>query len=78
MVITLQLGTQEEVESWANDFGLTHAVVFDGNNSIISSFLPQGGNFGIPNVQVLSPGMKVEIVNEHGINPSQIEGWLPR
>ena len=76
MVFTLFLTGDNAQQEWASTHGLTHPVVDDSNYDVTGRFV--SGSFGIPNVQVLSPGMKVEITNINSITAAQIEEWLPR
>jgi hypothetical protein len=58
--------TQEDAAEWADSYGLTFPVLADPNNTgfnYISTDPSIGGSYGLPNSQLLSPGMRVEIVN---------------
>ena len=58
--------TQEDAESWANQYGLTFPVLADPNSTLINYIRTDpnfSGGYGLPNKQLLSPGMQVEIVN---------------
>ena len=72
-----QAPSQADLQSWANDNGLTHPVLADGdingdgyNFDITASYLWGGsptngfsGSFGLPNMQLLSSGMVIEHSN---------------
>ena len=72
MTLLLSSGGQQE---WASSFGLTHPVLDDSSYAVMSRFV--SGSFGIPNIQILSPGMKVEVTNSNSIDISLIEQSLP-
>ena len=76
MVITLFLTGDGGQEEWVSTHGLTHPVLDDSGYDVIGRFI--SGSFGIPNVQVLSPGMQVQITNTNHVSPSDFEAWLPR
>ena len=72
MVITLIIesnsgpATQNDAAIWANEYGLTFPVLADPYNTgwnYISTDPSVSGGYGIPNSQLLSPGMWVEKVN---------------
>jgi hypothetical protein len=71
---------QEDLETWANMHGLSHPVLQDTSGvawNYIQTGLPAGsGSYGLPNLQMLSPGMVVEITNGH-VTSSDIESHLP-
>ena len=58
--------TAEDAATWANDYGLTFPVLADPSNTLIDYIRTDpnfSGGYGLPNKQLLSPGMQVEIVN---------------
>ena len=84
MVITLIIesntgpATQNDAASWASDYGLTFPVLADPNNTgwnYISTDPSVSGSYGLPNSQLLSPGMKVEKVNG-GVYPADFSPFL--
>ena len=84
MVITLIIesnsgaATQADAAQWANDYGLTFPVLADPNNTgwnYIGTDPSISGSYGLPNSQLLSPGMQVEKVNG-GVNPNDFMSYL--
>ena len=75
-----QTPTTSDLMDWANTYGITHPVVADSSFNEAVSYLWANPNFngsiGLPNMQLLSPGMVVELSNEW---PSQgtIVSYLP-
>ncbi len=70
--------TQADAAEWANQHGLTFPVLADPNNTgwnYIQTDPSIQGSYGLPNTQLLSPGMKVEQVNG-GVSHSTAEGFL--
>jgi hypothetical protein len=70
---------QEDLMEWATDYGLTHPVLADPGFSEIVNYLyadPSfNGSFGLPNMELLSPGMVV--VSSNGwVNAGDIEALL--
>ena len=72
MVITLLIennsgaATQADAATWANDYGLSFPVLADPNNTgwnYIQTDPNIQGSYGLPNNQLLIPGMEVVIVN---------------
>ena len=58
--------TQADAASWANQYGLTFPVLADPNNTgwyYISTDPSINGGYGLPNSQLLKPGMEVVKVN---------------
>lgn len=58
--------TQEDAAEWAETYGLTFPVLADPNTTLINYIRTDpnfNGGYGLPNKQLLSPGMKVEMVN---------------
>lgn len=58
--------TQEDAAEWANDYSLSFPVLADPNNTgwnYIQTDPNIQGSYGLPNKQLLSPGLSVEIVN---------------
>ena len=62
-----QTPSQSDLYLWANTYGLTHPVVADPGFDVTAQYLfadPNfSGSFGLPNMQLLSPGMVVEMSN---------------
>ena len=67
--------SQSDLQTWANDYGITHPVVADAdfNGDGYSFDITAGylfanpnfnGSFGLPNMQLLSSGMRVETTND--------------
>jgi len=71
--------SQEDLMEWANDYGLTHPVLADPGFDEIVNYLwadPNfSGQFGLPNMELLSPGMVVESSNGW-VNAGDIEAHL--
>ena len=71
--------TQEDAAEWAQTHGLTFPVLADPSNTgwnyIQTGMAPGQGSYGLPNTQLLSPGMKVEQVNG-GVSHSAAEAFL--
>lgn len=63
-----QTPTASELMDWANTCGITHPIATDTDFSEVAQYLWANpslhGNIGLPNTQLLSPGMVVEISNE--------------
>ena len=59
-----------QLEDWAETFGLTHPVLNDFDNATAFNYIREGllatgqNSFGVPNKELLSPGMVVEFVND--------------
>ena len=60
--------TAADAVQWANDYGLTFPVLADPSNTGWNYIGTgnTGGSYGLPNAQLLSPGLKVEKVNGAG------------
>ena len=72
----------EDLQEWAGTYGISHPVLQDTSsmawNYIQTGLEPGVGSYGLPNLQLLSPGMLVEITNGHGeVNTTAIESYLP-
>ena len=70
--------TTGDAVEWANQYGLTFPVLADPNNTgwnYISTDPNIGNSYGLPNSQLLSPGLKVEKVNG-GISESDFLPFL--
>ena len=70
--------TQEDAASWANQYGLTFPVLADPNSTLINYIRTDpnfSGGYGLPNKQLLSPGLQVEIVNG-GVTPNDFTPFL--
>ena len=59
--------SQAELMQWASDYGISHPVVSDPGFAETAQYLyadpNYNGMFYLPNMQLLSPGMVVEISN---------------
>ena len=75
-----QAPSQSDLMYWANTYGLTHPVVADPGFNETVQYLwanPQfDGTIGLPNMQLLSPGMVVELTNSWP-SESYIVSYLP-
>ena len=71
--------SQSDLQSWANQYNLTHPVVADPGFNETAQYLygdPNfNGSFGLPNMQLLSSGMVIRGSNTW-IVESQIVSWL--
>ena len=70
--------TPEDAASWANQYGLTFPVLADPNKTLVNYIRTDpnfSGGYGLPNKQLLSPGMQVEIVNG-GVTPNDFTPFL--
>lgn len=87
MVITLmaensakETPTVDDLKGWADTYGLTHPVVADADFEVALRFIRASpgfsGNIGLPNLQLLSPGQKVEMTNAQ-VQKQDIEAYLP-
>jgi len=85
MVITLIIennsgpATAEDAATWASDYGLTFPVLADPSKTGINYIQTDpnfSGGYGLPNKQLLSPGMKVEIVNENALSANDFLPFL--
>ena len=65
---------------WANDYGVTHPVVADPGFGETVNYLYAAPNFNgtfyLPNMQLLSSGMVVEISNGY-VSESDVINHLP-
>jgi hypothetical protein len=67
-----------ELSLWATNFGLTHPVMADSESTSYNYIGTEAsGSFGLPNLQLIGPGMEVLAVNESDIPASLIESYLP-
>ena len=75
-----QTPNQSDLMDWANSYGITHPVVADPDFNEAVQYLwanPQfNGTIGLPNMQLISSGMVVEMSNS-SISEYQIVGYLP-
>ena len=59
--------SQEDLQEWASDYGLNHPVLADPEYNVVVNYLWANPNFtgsiALPNMQVLSGGMVVEMSN---------------
>ena len=62
-----QAPSQEDLQQWASDYGLNHPVLADPEYSVVVSYLWENptftGTIALPNMQLLSGGMVVEMSN---------------
>jgi len=84
MVITLVIesmsgaATQEDAADWASQHGLNFPVLADPSNTgwnYIQTDPSIQGSYGLPNSQLLAPGMEVIKVNG-GVSHSDAEQYL--
>ncbi len=70
----------EDLQEWADTYNLSHPVLQDTSGVawqyVQTGMPPGGGSYGLPNYQMLSPGMVVEVTNGY-VGPSDIESHLP-
>lgn len=70
----------QDLKWWADQYGLTHPVVADADFGVALRFLRADpgftGSIGLPNLQLLSPGQKVEMVSA-SVQKQDIEAHLP-
>ena len=73
-----QTPSQSELMQWANTYGLTHPVVADGGFNTVFNYIGTTGtnSIGLPNMQLLAPGMSVIEVNAAGYFPD-FQQYLP-
>ena len=62
-----QAPSQEDLQQWASDYGLTHPVLADPEYSVVVNYLwanpTFAGSIALPNMQLVSGGMVVEMSN---------------
>ncbi len=72
--------TAEEMMGWANDAGADHPILADPGAAAALEFIRADpafdGGYGLPSMQMLSPGMVVESVNSH-VGSAEFEPLLP-
>jgi len=75
MVITLfdTLGLSGLVE-WADEFGISHAVVADSAFQVGVNYNPDGS---IPSMTLLAPGMEIVLLDQNSISEEEILPYLP-
>ena len=70
---------QEGLKDWADQLGLTFPVLQDIDNTELLNYVRADPNFtgsyGLPSMQLLSPGLQVEVVNGY-VGASDIEPHL--
>ena len=87
MVITLmaensakETPSVDDLKWWADTYNLTHPVVADAGFEVALRFLRSDpgftGNIGLPNLQLLSPGQKVELIDAY-VQKEDVEAYLP-
>ena len=69
--------SQSDLQSWANQHGLTHPVLADPGFNEAWRYISteSSGSFFLPNKQILAPGMMIISVNESGV--ASFEQYLP-
>ena len=58
--------TPDNAAEWASSYGLTFPVLADPNNTGVNYIVTDpgmSGGYGLPNSQLLLPGLEVKIVN---------------
>ena len=72
--------TDGDIVTWANNHNLSFPVLQDSGANILYNYVladpNSGGMVGYPNMQLLSPGLQVEIVNGY-VGAAEIEAHLP-
>ena len=62
-----QAPSQEDLQEWATDYGLNYPVLADPEYSVVVKYLWENptftGSIALPNMQLLSSGMVVEMSN---------------
>lgn len=75
-----QTPSVQDLKGWADTYGLTHPVVADAGFQVALRFLRSDpgftGNIGLPNLQLLSPGQKVEMIGAY-VQKEDVEAYLP-
>ena len=73
-----QTPSQSDLMSWANNYGITHPVVADANFWEGFNYISTTGTnqIGLPNMQLLAPGLSVIEVNSVGYYPD-FQQYLP-
>jgi hypothetical protein len=69
-----QSADQTDLQTWAEQFGLTHPVLADTGWGIGNRFEQ---DFGIPSVTLLKPGLVVHSVDQASVTTADIEAILP-
>ena len=71
---------QADLEEWANTHNLTHPILQDTTGVayryVQTALPPDANSYSLPNMQLLSPGLVVEVTNG-SVGPSRIEQYLP-
>ncbi len=70
-----QTPSQSELQTWQNNYGVTHPIVADANFSVTTRFVT-GNSIGLPSTTLLGPGGVVKIANGF-VRDSDIEALLP-
>ena len=72
--------TVADLKGWADTYNLTHPVVADAGFEVALRFLRSDpsftGRIGLPNLQLLSPGQKVELIDAY-VQKEDVEAYLP-
>jgi hypothetical protein len=66
--------TVEELQEWADTFGLTHPVVADAGWGVTVRFT--GYSFALPAMHQMAPGMEI-LRRNTWITENQVQGALP-
>ena len=68
-----------DLGDWASWYGLSHPVLADPGFGVSYNYIGTEGvtTIGLPNKQLIGPGMEVLAVNEGSISASMIEAHLP-
>jgi hypothetical protein len=64
----------EELQEWANAFGITHPVVSDGGWGVTVRFT--GYSFALPAMHQMAPGMEILRINTW-VTENQVQSALP-
>ena len=69
---------QQDLQQWANTYGMTFPVLADTNWMITSKFI-SGPSIYLPTYQLIAPGMDIVAVDQwqSGISNALIEANLP-
>ena len=77
--IVFTLLTDGDITTWANSHNLSFPVLQDSNAATLINYVRADPNFsggyGLPTMQLLSPGLQVEIVNGY-VGAAEIEAHL--
>jgi hypothetical protein len=65
--------SKEDLQSWAEEYAVTHPLVADENWAVSNRFEADGG---IPTLSLLKPGAEV-VIADGRVSESDIEAALP-